>query len=122
MGCRARRQSFGRSRKKITAVDEFWCELAMAIGGKTIAELQASINPKEMAVWYAYKKKYGPMNDVRRFDRPAALVASMISAANGGKAKMNEFMPWGPGQKQATFEDVAKALGKVEHGKRKKRG
>lgn len=96
--------------------------MALAIGGHTIADLQSRMSMSELKLWSAYRKKYGPMNYVRQFDRPAALIASMISAANGGKAKMNEFMPWGQSKKEATFDEVAQALGKVTHGRRKKRG
>lgn len=87
----------------------------------TIAELQSRISMREVRVWSAYRKKYGPMSDVRRYDRPAAQIASMISAAHGGKAKMADFMPWGQEQKEVTIDDIAKAFGKVEYGKRKKR-
>lgn len=56
--------------------------------------------------------KYGPMNDVRRFDRPAAIIATILSKAFGGKVKMKDLMPYGQEpERQATFAELVKELG-----------
>ena len=69
----------------------------------------------EFRIWVEYRTKYGPMNDVRRYDRPAALLGSILSHANGGKAKMADLMPWGKeAAKEPTLEDLIGALGGVQ--------
>lgn len=68
-----------------------------------------SIN--EIQVWQAYRKKYGPMNDVRRFDRPAALISKIISQSNGGKLQMTDVMPYGKETRAAGFEDFTELFG-----------
>lgn len=74
----------------------------------------------EAKVWMAYRKKHGPMNDVRRYDRPAALIGSILSHAHGGKAKMEDLMPFGKEEKVASMEDIIAALGPgVRIGKRR---
>src|ERR1700753_2532030 len=81
-------------KKKINLVDEFWCELALSLGC-TIAELQKKMSIKELNLWRAYRAKYGPLNPVRKYDRPAALICASMSAALGGNAKIMDFMPFG---------------------------
>ena len=73
----------------------------------------------EFRVWVEYCKKHGPMNDVRRYDRPAALLGSILSQANGGKAKMPDLMPWGKEVKEPSLEDLIGAIGGVQIGKRR---
>lgn len=78
----------------------------------------------ELNIWSAYRHKYGPMNDVRRFDGPAAIVASMVNNAHGGKAKPADLMPYGKekpveSEEEFTPDHVLKILGKgVKVGKR----
>lgn len=70
---------------------------------------------KEVMVWVEYRKKYGPANDVRRYDRPAALISWMASQALGGKATMQDFMPFGKEEtiSELTPEELKKAFGHV---------
>ena len=92
--------------------------MAMTLGG-TITELQKRMSIAEVRVWMAYRQKYGPMNHVRMFDRPAALIGSILSNAHGGKAKMAELMPFGQEEKVATLDDVVASFGPgVKIGKR----
>ena len=76
--------------------------------GRTIAELQATITPSEINVWLAYRRKFGPMNPVRQFDRPAALMATMMARTMGGSktAKIHDFMPYGHHVKEEEDEFV----------------
>lgn len=60
-----------------------------------MSEIQSTMSVRELDLWGKYRKKYGPMDPVRMFDKGFALVASMISQANGGKAKPIDFMPYG---------------------------
>lgn len=81
----------------------------MLLGG-TIRELQARMSFGEYAQWLAYRKKYGPMNDVRRYDRPAALLAQIGTQACGGRGKMKDFMPFGIEEQEATLDDIIRAF------------
>lgn len=65
----------------------------------------------ELQVWQAYRKKYGPMNDVRRYDRPAALISKIVSQVKGGKLSMAELMPYGKETREAGIEDFIQAYG-----------
>lgn len=68
--------------------------MALNLGG-TIAEIKSRMTPREMAIWKRYRQKYGPMNDVRRYDRVAALIATAVNRSAGGKAKMQDFFLYG---------------------------
>lgn len=81
-------------KKNLSASDEVWCELAMALGG-TIGELQGRMSDDEFELWTLYRSKYGPMNPVRRYDQGFALIAMVLSNVNGNKAKQQDFMPYG---------------------------
>ncbi len=82
----------------------------MALGG-TITELQSRMSVGEVRTWMAYRQKHGPMNDVRRHDRPAALLGSILSHAHGGKKKMEELMPFGKEATSAGLHDLISELG-----------
>jgi hypothetical protein len=99
--------------------------MAMALG-YTIAELQNRMTVKEVLIWASYREKYGAMNDIRRYDRPAAMLGSIISHANGGKSTMLDLMPFKPeelAKPQTTdFSAFVAGLGKgAKIGKRKRR-
>lgn len=67
----------------------------MVIGGHTITELQAKLGTEEFRIWLAYRKKYGPMNPVRAYDRGPALITSMLLNVHGGKATPDQFLAYG---------------------------
>lgn len=85
---------------KLSESDDFWCDLAIALG-YTVGELQERLTESEYFLWLRYRHKYGPLNPVRKYDRPAALVATLISNTNGGKSKPIDFLPYG---KEETVE------------------
>ncbi len=71
--------------------------MAQTLGG-TISELQARMPLGEVRIWRAYRKKHGPMNDARRHDRPAALIAEVLClllnrTENQPSPKLEDFMP-----------------------------
>lgn len=72
---------------------------------------------KELLTWISYRAKNGPMNDVRRFDRPAALIATVLNNTFGGKLKMESVMPYGQTEKEASLEDIVAQFGGVNIGK-----
>lgn len=68
--------------------------MALALG-MTVAQVQNTISSRELDLWGRYRKKYGPLNPVRKYDAGAALIASQINNAHGGKARPLDFMPYG---------------------------
>lgn len=79
--------------------------MAMTLGG-TITDLQVSMSMNEVKTWLLYRKKYGPLNPPRMYDRPAALIASILSKVYGGTAEQKDFMPWGQEEREATLDDL----------------
>jgi hypothetical protein len=55
--------------------------LALALGGRTVAEWQACMPQPEFLEWMAFYRLW-PFDDFHRFHRPAAMVAN--AAAGGG--------------------------------------
>lgn len=79
---------------------------------------------REYDLWCRYIIKFGPLNPVRRYDQGAALVASQINNAHGGKAKPIDFMPYGkePLEAPSINDFIASTFGNgVKIGKRKRR-
>jgi hypothetical protein len=62
--------------------------------GDTVDNLRWRMSNREFNGWLAYRKKWGPLNPMRRFDRPAALISVMLNHAHGGKAEMTDYLPW----------------------------
>lgn len=67
--------------------------MATLLGG-TVGELKRRMSNVEFRGWLAYRAKWGPLDVVRRYDRPAALGAHVATVAAGGKGKMQDMMPW----------------------------
>jgi hypothetical protein len=57
--------------------------LALALGGRTIAEWKESMEQPEFLTWVEFFKLY-PFDDFHRYHRPAALVST---ALGGGDVK-----------------------------------
>lgn len=67
----------------------------------------------EFRIWIAYRKLNGPMNDARRYDRPAALISAILSRANGGKGKIADYMPFSrkiDTDREPTLEEIMAAF------------
>lgn len=47
-------------------------------------------------MWQQYRKRHGPLSFERRYDRPAALLAVILSRLHGGKLEFKDMMPWPP--------------------------
>lgn len=58
----------------------FWHVLALALGGRTVAELQATMTQKEFHTWMEFYRNH-PFDDFHRYHRPAALIS--VSMAGG---------------------------------------
>lgn len=68
---------------------------------------------QEVKIWGAYRYKYGPLNPVRKYDQPSALVAAQVNNAHGGKAKPKDFMPYGKEEEEeieVSGDEFANAL------------
>lgn len=57
-----------------------WHTLALALGGRTVAELKAAMSAAEFDRWCAYYRAQ-PFDDLHRYQRPAALLAAVNSRA-----------------------------------------
>jgi hypothetical protein len=69
---------------------------------------------REYLLWCAYRKKYGPMNPIRKYDIPSAIVASQVNNAHGGKAKPLDFVQYGKdeeSQEISTEQMIEKVFG-----------
>lgn len=58
------------------------------------------------------------MDDARRYDRPAAVVAMVTNRSNGGKANMIDFLPYQPKKEDGTIESFDQLMGILESVKR----
>ena len=74
----------------MTAEDEAWCELALALGS-TIGELKQRLTFREAKIWFAYRAKHGGFIEPRL----AFLLSTlnlMTNNAHGGKATLKDFL------------------------------
>lgn len=96
--------------------------------GRTVAELQEEVSERELDLWVRYRKKYGPLDPVRRFDTGAAIIASTLVRVHGGKSVPADFLAYGKSQRQESDTEVdfdgftaalmAAAPGRVKYGRR----
>lgn len=66
-------------------------ELALALGG-TVQELKHRVTYSEAVKWMAYRQKHGGIGEARTAYL-LGCIATMINNSNGGKAKLNDFLP-----------------------------
>lgn len=62
--------------------------LALALGGRSIAEWQATVTAAEFASWIEFYRLY-PFDDFHRFHRPSALVARSM-----GGGEIQPLLDW----------------------------
>lgn len=62
--------------------------IALALGGRTIAEWQATMSESEFMAWRDYYEAF-PFCDLHRYHRPASLVAHSMTGAD-----MRELLEW----------------------------
>ena len=79
------------------------------VGGRTVAEAKERMSFAEALDWQTYIERRGSLNLGMRMEAGFALLAAMISRANGGTATVDDFMPHLESQ-EATLEDVMKML------------
>lgn len=58
--------------------------MALAIGGRTVAELKSAMSNAEFQRWFDFYKTY-PFDDIHRYHRPAALIARSMSGGDIGE-------------------------------------
>lgn len=78
-----------------------------------------TLSDREVDLWRRYRYKWGPFNPVRLYDTGPALISSMISRVNGGKASAKDFIAYGNIEKDIEisgdeFVDVLKKSGTVK--------
>lgn len=64
-----------------------WCELALALGGRTINELKAAMTVDEFNVWLLYRSKWGIS-----VNRSIELGSALITQAHRG-GKLSDYLP-----------------------------
>jgi hypothetical protein len=72
------------------------------IGGRTIQEAKSNISYAEAVTWKHYIDRRGSLNLGRRLEAGVALLAFQQNRINGGKAKLEDFMPH---EKEETTSD-----------------
>ena len=77
--------------------------LALALGGRSIAEWQRRITQPEFLEWVEFYKLH-PFDDLARFHRPAALVAHSM-----GGADVDALLGWLSNEKPAATSDLSDA-------------
>jgi hypothetical protein len=65
--------------------------LALALGGRTVAELQACMSQVEFLAWIEFYRCY-PFDDFHRYYRPAALISQSL-AGGDMRAQLNWLQP-----------------------------
>lgn len=80
--------------------------------GRTVNELKASMTHAELVAWWQYRRKWGPLDVTRRYDRPAAVMAATAVQLMGGKVEVKDFMPYPmDDEHDDEFKSVMKELG-----------
>jgi hypothetical protein len=118
------------SPKTLAAEDELWHDLALALGGRSVAEWQDAISEEERSAWLTYIEKNGPINPLYRLNAHfAQLTASMFNAAfaasgskksGGGQFEAKDFLlAWGKKEEPpATVQDAFALFRALSRGKK----
>lgn len=69
-----------------------WHVLALALGGRTVAEWKAAMSDDEFDGWCEYYRRW-PFDDFHRYHRPAALTAQMASGIKDVDGLLNWLQP-----------------------------
>ena len=77
--------------------------LALALGGRTVAEWQAAMSTAEFAAWAEFYRRH-PFCDLHRYHRPAALVS--VSLAGGDIADRLDWLAPQPPPPGMTAADL----------------
>lgn len=83
----------------------------MTLGGRTIREWQDAMSHHEFEMWQRYRWRHGPMGPERKYDRGAALVASVLAQLNGQRKTVKDMSPWprvtqAESEMQALFDEI----------------
>ena len=68
-----------------------WHTIALALGGRTVAEWRGAMTDEEFEDWVAFYNLY-PFDDFHRYQRPAALICQVYGG--GGKDALQSNMEW----------------------------
>lgn len=82
--------------------------LALALGGRTVAELRAALTESEFQAWIAFYRDF-PFDDYHRFHRPAALVSTSM-AGGDVQSRLNFLQPRDGGEMDSADSRTMKAL------------
>lgn len=104
--------------KTLGGEDGFWHDLAVALGGRSIAEWQDAVSEEERSDWLTWIEKNGPISPLKRLDVLFAHHASIVLTAAGAKKQNGQpfttadlLMKWVPDEEpEATPEAVMAML------------
>lgn len=68
------------------------------------------MSTSEFASWVAYVRENGPLDMQRRYDEPAAMIAHTVAAANGSRAKVEDFLRYAP---KSNLSDLDQSIAKI---------
>ncbi|VVE68871.1 hypothetical protein PAN31117_03104 [Pandoraea anapnoica] len=70
-----------------------WHVLALALGGRTVAEWKAAMGDQEFQRWAEFYQAW-PFDDYHRFHRPAALIAGAMASGDDPEDTMRKRLEW----------------------------
>lgn len=77
------------------------------IGGRTIAEAQATVSYREFLTWISYRRKRGTLHTGMRLDNGFALLASMYANTHSkGGFHLRDFAPYHDDDPVLTLEQA----------------
>ena len=91
-------------KSEIDASDEFWIEVALALGGRSPEEWQEAITPEWRDKLFAYRHKNGPFNPSIRIEWAIARALAMFASR---EFKPADWMVWPKEpEKEASVQEV----------------
>lgn len=86
------------------------------IGGCTIAQAKENMSHAEAVEWAKYIRARGSLNMGKRIDRGFAMLTMWLLRVNGGKAELEDFLPYAekPPEKPASAAAVFALLKSIK--------
>lgn len=75
----------------------------------TVREAKRRITAREWRAWREYYRRY-PWDDLTRYHRGPAMIASLISAALGRKVPLTHYLPWSAGTSEMPYSAIEQLM------------